>query len=457
MDKETSKDIDEQIVRDLISMLDQYSSVSQAFRMARDWCNTHSSADFRLRLHIERKTTRQYNAPTVSEVAVIIINDFGDAHPIRDIVVDRKDTRPQQVSELHPSYMALQYPLLFSYGEEQYLVDAYTTVEEQRLKWTRNNQDMLRIDMYHNLCDVVTRGDTSALGLGKRIVLPRTFTGSLRPEIGTRVFKRKLTELLDDLTKKNMFGESSAVVYVIEFQKRGLPHAHILLWLEEHCKCKTPSDIDDIILVEMPSPTDDPDGYKVVTDYMLHGPCGKNARNAACTNDGKCSKKFPNPFLGETFLDEDRYPHYRRRDNKIKGYQILIKYLKKGPDRAKIVIKENVKNGTTLGTENVLEVDEIKNYLNCQFLAPCEAVWWLFSFDIYYAYPSVIHLSFHLPNQNAITLWDSERLPALLQREGIDVTMFTGWFELNKRDPEARTLTYADIPKHYVWHEQSKL
>ncbi|GKA77871.1 ATP-dependent DNA helicase PIF1 [Tanacetum coccineum] len=418
---------------------------------------------------------------------------------------------------------------------QQYLVDAYTAVEEQRLKWTRNNQDTLRVDLYHNLCDAVTRGDTSAVGLGKRIVLPKTFTGSPRymmhnyqdamalcraygnpdlfitftsnpkwpeilemltyfpgqkphdrPEIGTRVFKIKLTELLDDLTKK-MF------VYVIEFQKRGLPHAYILLWLEENCKCKTPSEIDDIISAEMPSPTDDPDGYKVVTDYMLHGPCGKDARNAACTNDGKCSKHFPKPFLAEMFLDEDGYPHYRRRDNKVtfkkrkfmydnkhvvphnrylllkykahinvewcnrsRAIKYLFKYLNKGPDRATIVIEENVRNETTLGTKNVLEVDEIKNYLNCQFLAPCEAVWRLFSFDINYSYPSVMQLSFHLPNQNAITLRDSEKLPPLLQREGIDVTMFTDWVELNKRDPAARTLTYTDIPKHYVWHEQSK-
>ncbi|GJW22559.1 hypothetical protein Tco_0033181 [Tanacetum coccineum] len=101
-------------------MLDRYSSVAQAFRMAKDWCNTHSSPDFRLRLHSERKTTRQYNAPTVSEVAAIIINDFRDAHPTRDIVVDRKDTGPQRVSELHPSYMALQYPLLFPYGEDDF-------------------------------------------------------------------------------------------------------------------------------------------------------------------------------------------------------------------------------------------------------------------------------------------------------------------------------------------------
>ncbi|GJR63441.1 ATP-dependent DNA helicase PIF1-like protein [Tanacetum coccineum] len=56
-----------------------------------------------------------------------------------------------------------------------------------------------------------------------------------------------------------------------------------------------------------------------------------------------------------------------------------------------------------------------------------------------------------------VTLWDSDHLPALLQREGIDVTMFTDWFELNKRDPAARTLTYAEIPKHYVWHEKLKL
>nr|GEV40442.1 uncharacterized protein [Tanacetum cinerariifolium] len=269
-------------------MLDRYSSVAQSFRMARDWCNIHSLADFRLRLHSEWKTTRQYNAPTVSEVASIIINDFGDAHPTLDIIVDRKDTGLQRMSELHPSYMALQYPLLFSGCLfQQYLVDAYTAVEEQRLKWTRNNQDTLRVDLYHNLCDAVTRGDTSEVGLGKRIVLPRTFTGSPR------------------------------VVYVIEFQKRGLPHAHILLWLEENYKCKTPNEIDDIILADMPSPIADPDGYKMVTNYMLHGPCGKDARNAACTNDGKCSKHFPKPFLVKTFLDEDGYPHYRRRDNKV--------------------------------------------------------------------------------------------------------------------------------------------
>nr|GFA85384.1 hypothetical protein CTI12_AA123990 [Tanacetum cinerariifolium] len=34
------------------------------------------------------------------------------------------------------------------------------------------------VDLYHNLCDAVTRGDTSAVRLGKRIVLTRTYVGS---------------------------------------------------------------------------------------------------------------------------------------------------------------------------------------------------------------------------------------------------------------------------------------
>ncbi|GJT77660.1 hypothetical protein Tco_1044385 [Tanacetum coccineum] len=68
-----------------------------------------------------------------------------------------------------------------------------------------------------------------------------------------------------------------------------------------------------------------------------------------------------------------------------------------------------------------------------------------------------MQLNFHLPNQNAITLRDYESLPTLLEREGINITMFTNWFELNKRDPATRTLTYADIPKHYIWHDQQKL
>ncbi|GKB93521.1 reverse transcriptase domain-containing protein [Tanacetum coccineum] len=54
------------------------------------------------------------------EVVALITNGFGDGVPTRDIIVNKKDSGPKRISELHPSYMALQYPLLFPYGEDGY-------------------------------------------------------------------------------------------------------------------------------------------------------------------------------------------------------------------------------------------------------------------------------------------------------------------------------------------------
>ncbi|KAJ3513797.1 hypothetical protein NMY22_g14933 [Coprinellus aureogranulatus] len=67
---------------------------------------------------------RRYNLPTVSEVAVIIPGP-GDTHP-RDIVLRRSDKRGlDRISELHPAYVPLQYPLLAPYGTHQWHPDIY--------------------------------------------------------------------------------------------------------------------------------------------------------------------------------------------------------------------------------------------------------------------------------------------------------------------------------------------
>ena len=54
--------------------------------------------------------------------------------------------------------------------------------------------------------------------------------------------------------KKHVFGKVNSHMYVIEFQKRGLPHAHILLILEQQDKIKTIDDIDKIVSAEIPDP-----------------------------------------------------------------------------------------------------------------------------------------------------------------------------------------------------------
>ena len=50
-----------------------------------------------------------------------------------------------------------------------------------------------------------------------------------RPDIVAKVFKQKLDALVNDINKNHIFGVPVAHVHVIEFQKRGVPHAHILI------------------------------------------------------------------------------------------------------------------------------------------------------------------------------------------------------------------------------------
>ena len=71
------------------------------------------------------KDGRQHNLPTANEVAALIIGDFDSMHNERDIMVHKINGKLKPISELHVSYLPLQYPLLFPYAEDGYRVDIY--------------------------------------------------------------------------------------------------------------------------------------------------------------------------------------------------------------------------------------------------------------------------------------------------------------------------------------------
>ena len=52
-----------------------------------------------------------------------------------------------------------------------------------------------------------------------------------RHDITARVFKHKLKPLMNLTTHHSVFGETQCWLYSVEWQKRGIPHAHILIWL----------------------------------------------------------------------------------------------------------------------------------------------------------------------------------------------------------------------------------
>jgi hypothetical protein len=70
--------------------------------------------------------------------------------------------------------------------------------------------------------------------------------------------------------KDSVLGNVIAKIWVIEFQKRGLPHAHILLILDEASKLCTAEDFDSMVSAEIPNSVHHPEAYETVTSCMGH-------------------------------------------------------------------------------------------------------------------------------------------------------------------------------------------
>ncbi|CAN7079996.1 unnamed protein product [Brassica oleracea var. botrytis] len=355
----------------LIEMIDENNYLAKIFRRARDHYESVGQ-EFTIRLLQDKGKGKEYDLPSTSEVACLIVGDMSSTIEVRDIVVQFQSDTLQQIHDDHPLYMSLQYPLLFPYGEygfhpeislhletgtsrtrqfltirqfyaaqiqtrlnqgmtlikgsrllHQYVVDVYTAIEEDRLRWARNNQDVLRVELYNNVLDDVSKGDTDAKIIGQRFILPPSFTGGPRylvekyhdamaicreygnpdlfitmtanpnwreikdhldryggdspndrPDIECRVFKMKLDQLLEDFKKGIFFKPYTTALHMIEFQNRGLLHAHILLWFGRSSRTPSVEEVDDIISAELPNKGEDPEAYNLVTKHMIHDPCG---------------------------------------------------------------------------------------------------------------------------------------------------------------------------------------
>ena len=138
-------------------------------------------------------------------------------------------------------------------------------------------------------------------------------TAADHPDIVARVFRLKLQCLLQDLYYGSVpiFGKMLGLIYVIEWQKRGPLHTHILGICDPASKPRTPEDFNSIACAEIPDVDKFPELHNIITTFVMHGPCGTINPQSPCMEEGKCTKKFPKEFVAKTFAS-DGYPHYRR-------------------------------------------------------------------------------------------------------------------------------------------------
>ncbi|POW09663.1 hypothetical protein PSTT_06647 [Puccinia striiformis] len=185
---------------------------------------------------------------------------------------------------------------------QELLVDLYICVERSRLDFYRFNQDKICADCYKGILESFSDGVEV---VGRRIILPSSFSGSPRnmkqlyqdamalvrvfgrpslfitmtansywpevvaalkehqipsdrPDLVTRLFRLKLENMVEDVIKRDRLGEVAAWVYTIEFQKRGLPHAHFVVFLKPGSVPRTPEAIDCLVTAEIPDPEREP-------------------------------------------------------------------------------------------------------------------------------------------------------------------------------------------------------
>lgn len=536
---------------------------------------------------------RRFNAPTIDDVAIVIV---GEDFPSRDIVLHRRNSQLHRVSELHRSYDALQYPILFSHGEDgyhinikmvnpttginykkkfiyyflnfyiisgcelekkvsamnyyayrfmlrentdnhllkcrrlfhQFAVDMYAKIETERLNYIRFNQTKLRSEEYIHLRDAIN-SDGNANDIGRITILPSSYTGSPRHmqeyaqdamtyvrhygrpdmfitftcnpkwtditenllhgqtsidrhDIIARVFRRKIKSMMDFIVKYHVFGETRCWMYSIEWQKRGLPHAHILIWMVTKIM---PNEVDDIISAEIPDENNDPVLHDIITTNMIHGPCGPMNVNSPCMVDGRCCKRYPRQLISDTVTGIDGYPLYRRRSpedgggtalirmhnediqidnrwvvpyspllcktfkahinveycNSVKSIKYICKYVNKGSDMAVFqVIAQNPH-------------DEITQYQMGRYVSSNEAFWRIFAFTIHDRHPTVVHLAVHLENGQRVYFTNANAANIAAQPPN---TTLMAFFTLCQTDDFARTLLYAEVPSYYTWNQSSK-
>ncbi|GBO13310.1 hypothetical protein AVEN_163385-1 [Araneus ventricosus] len=294
-----------------------------------------------------------------------------------------------------------------------------------------------------------------------------------------RVFNLKLKSLMDDMAVHGVLGKSIAHVYTIEFQKHGLPHAHILILLRADDKFSTSEHIDKFVCVEIPSSIENPRLHDIVTKCLMHGPCGIENPGAPCMESSQCKKMFPREFRTETTMNVSGYPLYcrcpgdtafvrgREMDNRfvipynpylllkynahinvevctsLSAVKYVYKYINKGFDCANMVL-----------TAGQVQDNEIANYIDARYVSAPEAMWQLLGSYMHDRSHAVMRLPVHLRNQKRVTFKDGheeEALEAARSRQ----TLLESWFQLNQSDPDAQTLLYTDISYNYVYDRKA--
>ncbi|GJY30176.1 DNA helicase [Tanacetum coccineum] len=415
------------IVEGLIHFLDAHNELVQLFRIARDKCRELYIPEFKIRLY-NAKGARGYELPTSNTLGAMVFESGISENTDFDVIIQHRDGPPQRVNKLHPSYMSLQFPLLFIYGQPGYHTELTLKSANDvgrgkmnQMDYIRKKQNDIRSDYLSGLYDAISRGERDGYEVGGRIILPIFYrrsaihikrfmskyphlTASDRADVVCQVFEQKIQALIAFLKEERIFGDVTGA-----------------------SKIRIAEDVNQFISAELPDPRIDPEGYKVVSELMMHGPFGARRDTSVSTirNEFQLDNSYVVPYNRDLLLAFQAHINVE-----YCGWSMLIKYMfkyiSKGTERVFACVSRPIGELSTAATSSRYVIDEISNYVESRFICAHEAYWRIFKLK------SVIDL----PGKKSTTLIE--------------------WFAFNEANEVGRHLSYLEFPSEFVWYSGRK-
>ncbi|PWA62291.1 hypothetical protein CTI12_AA366050 [Artemisia annua] len=151
--------------KNLIQLLDDHNELVQLFRTARDKMEDADVPEFKVRLY-GIVGSRQHELPTGDSIGAIVFEGGPDVETDFDVIIEKHTRQLQRVNKLNASYMSLQFPLIFFFGEDGYHLG--------RVLLGRHSTDdppkKMSMKMYYSLMEETSSIVASSESKGKEII-----------------------------------------------------------------------------------------------------------------------------------------------------------------------------------------------------------------------------------------------------------------------------------------------
>ncbi|XP_022841842.1 uncharacterized protein LOC111365519 [Olea europaea var. sylvestris] len=266
---------------------------------------------------------------------------------------------------------------------QQYVVNMYVKIETSRLDYFRSNQKQIRAELYQSIVDSIHNGEKRGYKIGKKFVLPHSFT------CGPRDMLR-------------MCLDAMALV-----QRYGKPDLFITITF--------------------------------IVKHNMHDPNGNlNPKNTCMENNSCCKNKYPKDYCNSTMFGDNSYPPYRRCN-----IGIYVKVRGKMLDNQWVVPYNpylSAKFDYHINVETYKDIDEIFTYQSARWISPPEAMWRIFAINLSKIYPVVCVLQLHIEDHQWVTYKNTDNLSSIIENENTRKTMLTEFFRVNKINEFAQML-----------------